>query len=184
MSTLPFLCFQSLDKYFEHGEIETTIDHYEVIDKHCGVFVTYMLRDGQLRGCIGSVSPVILSENLAKYAVKAAVDDHRFEPLKAPLPIDLTCSVSLLQNHKNVDSFDDILIGKHGVMAKYMLNGYQVGSSTFLPHVILDQNWEIDDLRHHLVKKSGIRHYDKVQLTVYESTKTPHVTYTEYKSSI
>ena len=48
----------------------------------CGAFVTLTI-SGELRGCIGFFEPVHpLVDSVARAAVKAALDDHRFTPVR------------------------------------------------------------------------------------------------------
>lgn len=180
-TALPRLCFEALDSYFDDKgtlRIDGSGDGFDA--QSCGIFVTYRHKQGQLRGCIGSVAPVDLWENISIYAINAAIHDHRFDPLTSPIPNDLSCSVSLLHNHHIVDSFDELIIGKHGVLVKYYSSGSIVSSATFLPEVIKDQRWDIDEVRHHLHVKSSVGAYDSMILTLYESDKTPSLLYGDY----
>ena len=58
----------------------------------------------ELRGCIGTFDNQYLCESLAEYALIAAIDDDRFQPIsKVELPF-LSVTVSLLTNfHQQKD---------------------------------------------------------------------------------
>lgn len=63
-----------------------------------GVFVTLKKLDGELRGCIGTYSPVTesLDKEILRNASSAALDDPRFSPVKPNELTELTLSVDVL----------------------------------------------------------------------------------------
>lgn len=71
-------------------------DRFPNVNAHRACFVT-LRRDGQLRGCIGSLEPYrALVEDVADNAVSAAVRDPRFEPVRASELAFLQYSISVL----------------------------------------------------------------------------------------
>lgn len=116
-------------------------DGASVLDEKRGAFVTLEFF-GQLRGCIGNISPVYpLEEAVRRNALNAAFDDPRFMPLTKEEFKDVEIEISVLTVPKKLEygSADDLLKKlqplKDGVILK---KGYY--EATYLPQV-----WE--DLR-------------------------------------
>ena len=84
----------------------------------CPIFVTWTKgKNSDLRGCIGTFEPENLSLILSEYAMLAAFEDDRFEPLQQKEIPDLQVGLSLLVNFsdKPLKSNLDWVVGKHGV---------------------------------------------------------------------
>ncbi len=93
----------------------------------CGAFVTLTI-SGELRGCIGFFEPVhSLVDAVARAAVKAALDDHRFSPVRPPELHQLRIEISVLSGKVPVNSVADIVIGRDGL---YLETGTARGSSS------------------------------------------------------
>lgn len=67
-------------------------------DEERGVFVTLKKKDGNLRGCIGTYSPVTesLDKEIIRNASSAALDDPRFSSVKPTELDELKLSVDVL----------------------------------------------------------------------------------------
>lgn len=88
-----------LENYIKNGTKPTLPkDYQELAGEKGAVFVT-LKKDGQLRGCIGTILPVYdnLAEELANNAVSAGTRDPRFLPVKIDELPDLTYSVDILE---------------------------------------------------------------------------------------
>lgn len=98
-----------------------------------------------LRGCIGTFSPIRLTEGLRHYALKSALEDGRFAPVRIDELPQLVCSVSLLTDYEACGAFDDWAIGTHGVSCELVEDGHR-HHAVFLPEVMLehgaDGGWE------------------------------------------
>ena len=99
-------------------------------------FVTLM-RDGQLRGCIGGLIPTEpLWEDVRRHAAAAALDDYRFAPV-APEEVSLIeIEVSVLTPPQQLDyaSPDELLSRlRPGVDGVVLIEGRR--RATFLPQV-------------------------------------------------
>lgn len=112
-----------------------------ILNEKRGVFVTLEI-SGQLRGCIGNISPVYpLEEAVRRNAFNAAFEDLRFTPLAVGefSGVDIEISVLTVPKKLKYGSADDLLKKlqplKDGVILK---KGYY--EATYLPQV-----WE--DLR-------------------------------------
>jgi len=116
-----------------------------------GAFVTLTL-NGQLRGCIGEIFPRRpLYEAVMERAIDAGVNDPRFRPVtEKELPL-LGYEISALTPPVPVNSYQDIVIGKHGMVIQK--NGY---SAVFLPQVAPEQHWTLEETLTHLSLKAGL----------------------------
>ncbi len=129
----------------------------DVFQARCGTFVTLHI-DGQLRGCIGSLtSSESIIEGVKSNAINAAFKDFRFTPLTVdelkkvdievsvltePKPLEVKDSNDLLSKLR--PNIDGVIIRKGGA------------SATFLPQV-----WEQlpgpKEFLSHLCQKAGLR---------------------------
>ena len=104
------------------------------------MFVTWKTKkDHQLRGCIGTTSPINLIEGLRKYSIVSALHDGRFEPIKANELESLCCSISLLTDFERCKSYSDWIIGVHGVSIKFEVDG-RLFNAIFLPEVMIEHS--------------------------------------------
>lgn len=85
-----------------------------------GVFVT-LRKDGDLRGCIGHISPVhaTLEEELAEVGPLSALEDPRFPPVTVDELADLDIEVSLLEPPERIDSADQLDPRRYGVIVSH-----------------------------------------------------------------
>lgn len=116
-----------------------------------GGFVT-LNKNGHLRGCIGEIFPRNpLGKVVVANALNAAFNDPRFAPLRAPELPDVKIEISALTPPVPVASYNDIIIGKHGIVL-------QVGvrSAVFLPQVAPEQGWDLPTTLTYLARKAGL----------------------------
>lgn len=121
------------------------------MEKDMGVFVT-LHENGELRGCIGEIFPRRpLWKAVMAQAVNAGLNDYRFSQVtKGELP-KIEFEISALTPPVKVDSWKDIVVGKHGMTLEK--NGY---SAVFLPQVAPEQGWGIEETLSHLARKAGL----------------------------
>ncbi|MFU8780145.1 MAG: AmmeMemoRadiSam system protein A [Kiritimatiellia bacterium] len=115
-------------------------------------FVTLHLRDGRLRGCIGTLEPVsVLYQSVHDNTVAAALQDPRFMPVaSAELPqIDLT--VSILSPAEAIASAAVFVPGQHGIILER-----QGRRAVFLPEVAAEQGWTREETLSALCVKAGL----------------------------
>ncbi|HMC77720.1 MAG TPA: AmmeMemoRadiSam system protein A [Vicinamibacterales bacterium] len=118
-----------------------------------GAFVT-LKRDGQLRGCIGTLEcrgPLV--EEIARVAVSAAREDPRFDAVR-PAELDgLDVEVSVLGPLEAIDPHDPaaIEIGRHGLVVE---QGHRRG--LLLPQVAAERGWDRDTFLSHTCTKAGL----------------------------
>jgi MEMO1 family protein len=116
-----------------------------------GAFVT-LHKDKQLRGCIGEIFPRRpLYEAVIAHAVNAGVNDHRFAQVEQAEVPSLHFEISALTQPAPVDSQEDIIIGKHGIVIDK--NGRR---AVFLPQVAPEQGWSLKETLEHLCAKAGL----------------------------
>ncbi|KAK1442739.1 hypothetical protein BgAZ_302570 [Babesia gibsoni] len=154
----------------------------------CPLFVTWTKRmpngEEDLRGCIGTLSPVPISR-LEHYAKLSAFGDRRFSPINADeIPL-LVCGVSLLHTYENAKDPYDWVVGTHGIQLEFEYQGLEY-SATYLPEVAEENMWTKDVAIKHLIRKTGYRGslndklLDSVKVTRYQSKKL-RLTYDNYK---
>ncbi len=116
-----------------------------------GVFVT-LKKKGQLRGCIGEIFPSrTLYEAVTAQAVNAGVNDYRFPTVTADELPDLEFEISALTPPRPVNSYKDIVIGKHGMVIE---KGGR--SAVFLPQVARELGWDLATTLTQLSRKAGL----------------------------
>lgn len=99
-------------------------------------FVT-LTRDGELRGCIGSLEPrQPLALDVREHAIAAALEDYRFPPVQPSELPDIRIEISVLtlpedlEYHTPQDLVERLRIGVDGVT---LMDGWR--RATFLPQV-------------------------------------------------
>ncbi len=118
-----------------------------------GVFVTLNTRSGDLRGCIGSIfGERPLYSGIVQNAVASASRDPRFSPVTRLEEPDLEIEISVLTPLRAVDSAEEIVAGRDGVLLEK--NGRR---AVFLPQVAPEQGWDVPEMLRHLSMKAGLR---------------------------
>ena len=144
------------------------------------LFVTLTIADEankseHLRGCIGCLSPVHVSD-LASFALKSAFEDRRFRPLTWQELPACSCAVSLLINFQDCSDLEDWELGQHGIKIHFNADSGAF-SATFLPEVASEQGWTKRETLLHLISKAGYKGevtteiLQSVSMKKYESSK-------------
>ena len=97
----------------------------ELYSRRAGVFVS-LKEEGQLRGCIGTISPVreSIAEEIIENGISAAARDPRFHAVK-PEELDrLEYSVDVLGETEEIDSPEELDVKRYGVVVS---RGYKRG---------------------------------------------------------
>jgi MEMO1 family protein len=125
--------------------------------RQCGATFVTLTKDGELRGCIGSLEPArALADDVAHNAIGAAFRDPRFAPMSAPEWPQCRVEVSLLSTPKplrfadEADLLAQIEAGDDGLILE--ADGRR---GTFLPQVWEDLPDKRDFLAH-LLRKAGL----------------------------
>eukprot|EP00522_Entomoneis_paludosa_P000382 CAMPEP_0172467436 /NCGR_PEP_ID=MMETSP1065-20121228/58919_1 /TAXON_ID=265537 /ORGANISM="Amphiprora paludosa, Strain CCMP125" /LENGTH=277 /DNA_ID=CAMNT_0013224567 /DNA_START=75 /DNA_END=905 /DNA_ORIENTATION=+ len=131
----------------------------------------------ELRGCIGTLSPLPVSTALTKYALHSALQDHRFTPIHpSELPL-LRVAVSLLVQYEPCQNAYDWTVGTHGIIIQFTTANGATFSATYLPEVALEQKWDPPTAVASLIRKSGYNQaitpelIQSIECTRYQSSK-------------
>ena len=142
------------------------------------LFVSWFIgKDKQLRGCIGTFSPMDLAEGLREYALTSALNDSRFSPISRDEYPSLHCAVSILTQFEPCLSFTDWQVGLHGIRIEFLNERGSRRSATYLPEVAHEQGWNHTQTLDSLLRKGGYRATitadmrKSVQVTRYRSEK-------------
>ena len=115
-------------------------------------FVTLTDHRGSLRGCVGTMMPVMpLDRSVITNAVSAASRDPRFPPVKAAELPGLSVEVTVLSPLEPLTDTHAIVIGRHGLYLE------KAGvSSVFLPQVPVEFGWDTATYLKELARKAGL----------------------------
>jgi len=144
---------QTVENYVREGKIPEFKIKDERLKKKEGAFVT-LHKDGQLRGCIGQIIPSDqpLWEVVRDMATAACSEDYRFNPVAKNDLDKLDYEISVLSVPKKIESWQDIKLGEHGVIAE---KGRQGG--VFLPQVATETGWDLEEFLSQLCsQKAGL----------------------------
>ncbi|MFC1841535.1 AmmeMemoRadiSam system protein B [Candidatus Dependentiae bacterium] len=143
-------------KLFPNEKISDSFTSTDNLKKASGAFVTLKTKAGRLRGCIGRMfSKRPLYETIPEIARSSAFGDPRFSPLKKEELDNIVISITVLTPPHSVNSYNDIIIGKHGIILEKIVNGAKK-SAVFLPQVAVEQGWNLAETLTHLSKKAGL----------------------------
>ena len=92
-----------------------------------------------------------LDQIVARQAVISATGDPRFPVVRSEELEDIVIEISVLSPPRAVDSYEDIVVGKYGVILRKGWRG-----ATFLPQVATEQDWDRDTMLNHLAVKAGL----------------------------
>ena len=124
----------------------------EDLRRPAGVFVSLHTKDGDLRGCIGSIQPVApLCLAVSMSAVNAAFRDPRFFPLrKEELPrIDI--EISVMGPIERVSDPTEIVVGRDGLIVSR-----DGRAGLLLPQVATDYAWDREAFLSQTCVKAGL----------------------------
>jgi hypothetical protein len=146
------LARKTLESYYKNGTRMLYEPQNEVLNKPIGAFVT-LTKNGELRGCIGNFDPdKPFYRVVQEMAIRAAVDDKRFEPVSEDELSQLDIEVSALSPLTRISDYHNIVLGKNGV--KIVLGNK---SGTFLPEVATDTKWDLETFLQNLcTQKMGL----------------------------
>jgi hypothetical protein len=126
-------------------------DEPEALRSARGAFVT-LKEHGDLRGCIGYMSPVkSLAETVRDVAAYAALEDRRFRPVSASELGLLEYEISVLSPLRKVEDIRQIQVGEHGLLIR---KGEYEG--VLLPQVPTEQGWDRNTFLEQVCVKAGL----------------------------
>jgi len=142
----------SVEQVVQKGDIpEFTDGGFQKLAIDRGAFVT-LTEHGNLRGCIGFTSPIEpLFKTVRDAAVSAALKDPRFPSVKTDELPELKYEISVLSPFRKVTSFDQIQVGKHGLLIRE-----QRREGLLLPQVATDYGWDRTTFLENTCRKAGL----------------------------
>ena len=158
------LAWQSIENYIlEHRIMDIPADiPEELAQRRAGAFVS-IHKQGQLRGCIGTISPVrnSLAMEIIENAVSAASRDPRFDPIRPDELKWLEISVDVLGEPEDIASEEQLDVKRYGVIVS---KGHRRG--LLLPDLegVDTPRQQVDIAR----RKAGIGPKEKVNLQRFE----------------
>lgn len=121
------LARQTLENFVKKGKVIDIPDYVseEMLGQKAGVFVS-LKKHGQLRGCIGTISPVTesIAEEIIQNAISSGTRDPRFNPVKDFELNDLVYSVDVLNEPEPISSSAELDVTRYGVIVS---SGYRRG---------------------------------------------------------
>ncbi len=144
---------KTLGEFLKTGSLIALDDTDPALLAEKGAFVT-LRKNGKLRGCIGNIYPKgALNKTVQGMVVSAATQDPRFSPVEESELGQIEIEISVLSVPKRVNSADDIVLGKHGVIVE---KGFNKG--VFLPQVAEETGWNKDEFLGYLCEhKAGLK---------------------------
>ena len=126
-------------------------DRAETFGEPRALFVT-LRKGGELRGCIGTLSPDgDLSRAVPRFALKAALDDPRFPPLEARELPECEIEISVLTRPLRVEDAQEIEIGRDGLILEA-----RGRSGLLLPQVATEWGFDRERFLAELARKAGL----------------------------
>jgi AmmeMemoRadiSam system protein A len=117
-----------------------------------GAFVSLHTKDGDLRGCIGSIAPVApLVQAVASNAVNAAFRDPRFYPLRKDELANVHIEISVMSPIAPVADVSEIEVGRDGLI---VTRGSRKG--LLLPQVATEYGWDRETFLRQTCVKAGL----------------------------
>jgi AmmeMemoRadiSam system protein A len=125
-------------------------EKYPELKNKAGAFVTLTI-GGKLRGCIGYIiGNGNLFETVCDAAIQAADSDPRFSPLTKDEFQKVEIEISVLGNFEKLKSYDEIEIGKHGLLLE------EGGRGLLLPQVATEHKMNREQFLTSLCHKAGL----------------------------
>lgn len=142
----------TLTEYINSRQKIPITSQNQVLSQSLGAFVT-LRKKGQLRGCIGKFEPSEpLYQVIQEMTIAAATEDARFPPVRTEELSEIKIEISVLSPKKRIGSWQEIKLGKHGVVIQK--NGH---GGTFLPQVAKDTGWTLEEFLGQLCsQKAGL----------------------------
>lgn len=145
------LAKNTLAEFVSHGKVPDINVRDPRLRANGATFVT-INRNGQLRGCIGNIQPVMpLYRSVITNAISACSRDGRFRPMAKEELKDAEVEVTVLSSLQPLTNINDIRIGTHGL---YIVNGTQSG--ILLPQVAEQYRWNANTFLQEVSVKAGL----------------------------
>ena len=111
----------SLETFVKEHKIATLPDNLpeEMLNRRAGAFVS-LHKDGDLRGCIGTIAPTTdsIAQEIIQNAISACSRDPRFSPVEENELDDIEYSVDILGTPERIFKIEDLDVKKYGVIVE------------------------------------------------------------------
>jgi MEMO1 family protein len=145
------LARETIRRYLDTQTVPLARGFSPSLDRPQGVFVT-LKKHGELRGCIGQMTPDRpLRVLVGSMALAAAFQDTRFSKVRANELKDIEVEISVLTPFKEVPGPSAIVVGRDGVLLQKDRR-----SAVFLPQVATEEGWTRDQMLDNLCLKAGL----------------------------
>ena len=123
------LARESIESYVRHAvRIDPPDELLPEMQRQAGAFVT-LRRQGQLRGCIGTIQPVCdnVAEEVIQNAISAATRDPRFPALRRDELEDLEVKVDVLNEPEPIDGPEELDPERYGLIVQSLEHPWKRG---------------------------------------------------------
>jgi len=130
---------------------EPAIDPVVAIESRHGAFVS-IFRNGELRGCLGRLTPELSLTGLIHHLARQVADsDPRFDAVRPEELLEISVEISVLTPEREIGSVTEIEVGRHGLIV-------ELGSrrGLLLPQVPTDHGWDRHAFLTHTCLKAGL----------------------------
>jgi AmmeMemoRadiSam system protein A len=142
---------ETLERYVRNNEVYRPEENDPKLLRPKGAFVT-LKKNGELRGCIGFIEPVLpLHQTVVQATIYAASKDARFPPVIASELEDIELEISVLTPPVRIDDPREVEVGKHGLI---IAKGGQRG--LLLPQVPVENRWSRRTFLQRTCQKAGL----------------------------
>lgn len=144
---------ESIEAVLEGRRVEIHPEQFdETLRRPAGTFVTLRTKDGELRGCIGSIHPVApLCQAVSTSAINAAFRDPRFFPLRKEELPQIELEISVMGPIERVTALEEIMVGRDGLIVSRGRN-----AGLLLPQVATEYGWDRDHFLSQTCMKAGL----------------------------
>jgi len=115
------LAHKTLEMYLKENKIPEAVNAFaDITNKRAGCFVSIHTKNGNLRGCIGTILPTHknLAGEIISNTIAAAQNDSRFPKVEAKELENLIISVDVLSTPELVESEKDLDAKKYGLIVR------------------------------------------------------------------
>ena len=129
---------ETIEAALDGRRVELTPESFdEELRRPAGAFVT-LTKEGDLRGCIGSIHPVApLYRAVSDSAINAAFRDPRFFPLNREEWAQIEIEISVMGPIEIVKDAEEIMVGRDGLIVSRGRN-----AGLLLPQVATEYGWD------------------------------------------
>ena len=143
---------QSIEAVLTDAGLDLPAEPDPHLRRPSGAFVSLHTPDGDLRGCIGSIHPVLpLYQAVATNAVNAAFRDPRFRPVEHRELGGIHIEISVMSPIERVVDIEEIVVGRDGLIITHAGR-----AGLLLPQVASEYGWDRETFLEQTCVKAGV----------------------------